>query len=372
MNTRHMGSLMIFAFLAHIADARDVTGHLELLGNPIRTYYAKPEEKSGIYDLHHLDGRIYLAHGSSNTQLPCNVIFYDTRKQSFDLERDPSGKPIEIKEEEISRIREFDQELYFTSADPNGGNSKFIRRNRDGTWIIRHNIAPDAHNRDIYKFKGVLFMHHGLVAAKPPKILISTDDGRSWSVPPQPGFTPHSSYMEMFEFQGALYATGISNDDPWMIKYTGDPTQPWKPVYKRAREMLPKESRNFMISRATVVGNVLLFTAGRPYAAASIEPPRGEELVVPEGMVMDICERQGIAYLLTVGKNRTAVHVTPDGRRIQELFSFQSDGNYNCFEIVQGDFYFAGRGGQWARIRAVAAQIDQLQQHAVRARFGAQ
>ena len=321
----------------------NVTDRFEALGDPIAGFYSNPDSKSTLFDLQAFDGKIYVGHGSTNASLASCVIYFDPARGRFDADRNADGSYVAIAEEGLNPLRVYDGELHVGSLDPNGGGTHFTRK-RNGRWSST-SVAPDAHNRDLYKFGGRYFMHHGRNTTTYPNVLISSDDGASFQAPVQPGISTASvGYAKFFEFQGKLYFTQLG--EPYLSRYTGRAADPFEPVARTRAELIPGFAPGLVIESAVEVGDRLVFNSDAQLFTASsltageFDPARTN---LAGHVLHDLLERDGVAYALLRLGSKAVVVSSRDGVAWEHLFWFTSAIPPSKMELVGNDFYFGGR-----------------------------
>ncbi len=160
----------------------DVTGQVSLLGNPLSARYADNTPRvyaRNIWDMHAYDNKIYFGGGNSSNSAPAanaglaDLWAYDIVSQSF-------IKEYTVDDEQIHRIREFDNQLYIPGHDAREswdyGNFYRLEGNK---WVKYRTIPNAIHVYDIYKWDNKLFAVTG--PQSPSKnIQVSDDDGLTW------------------------------------------------------------------------------------------------------------------------------------------------------------------------------------------------
>lgn len=348
------------------AAQNDVTSEIEHIGDPIGAFYEKKLIKSGVAQIQLYNNKLYVAHGSMDNDDPTRVIYYDLALQKWDYVKKDNGDPLLIWEEKLAPIRVFDGELYYGSIDPNRGATKFIRLGEDGTWTIK-TIGLDAHNREVMKFDGKIFIHHGRWAVTYPSMLISDDDGNTWNTPQQPDVSAkHMGYQVFFTFNNQFYVSSFAPH--FLSRYTGVEGSYFEIVHEDRSALL---GRGFKpIYDAAQVQDRLVFYSDRLYTTTSLtDPSKVQPIPLDGGRYADDIQQEGeTVYVLTTsskmdakGKWTQVMEKTTDGTTLEEVFRFKTPFRNVVFEYVEGDFYFGAGGtdGYFWRVTRAAYENEE-------------
>ncbi|MEL6441767.1 MAG: hypothetical protein AAFQ80_21250 [Cyanobacteria bacterium J06621_8] len=175
-----------------------------------------------VWDLQVFDGKIYLAGGSTVTNVgPINVWAYNPAKQKFIQE-------YTVEEEAIEHYRVFDDQLYIPAADPTKGDrNKFYRRDVNGQWQkYASPVVKLAHVRDLIKTDNdhVLMVGNNRQPSKPDRvgttIAIETKDGFSFKAGGIDNVLVNGQvlanfnwFFSVFRYQNRILATNASLRD---------------------------------------------------------------------------------------------------------------------------------------------------------------
>lgn len=160
----------------------DVTEQVTLLGTPLSARYADNTPRvyaRNIWDMHAYDNKIYFGGGNSSNSAPAanagpaDLWSYDIISQDF-------IKEYTVDDEQIHRIREFDNQLYIPGHDARQswalGNFYRLEANQ---WKKYRTIPNAIHVYDIYKWNNKIFAAIG--PQSPSKnIQVSDDNGLTW------------------------------------------------------------------------------------------------------------------------------------------------------------------------------------------------
>jgi hypothetical protein len=185
------------------------------LGNPLAAD-GKKGRALNVWDLQVFDGKVYIGGGNANTNAgPINVWAYDPTRKNF-------IKEYSVPEEEISRFKVIDNELYIPAADPRGGDAnKFYRKKIGGQWIkYASNAVKLAHVRDLIKIDSQTIVMVGNNRnpdnrkKQAPGAAITTDNGISFQAAganniPDTGnvfLLDYNWFFSIFSYQDKIYA----------------------------------------------------------------------------------------------------------------------------------------------------------------------
>lgn len=324
----------------------DLTSEIQSLGDPIAFAYDKPEEKNKVFGLTTYHNRIYLAHGTTDTKIHSQFIYFDLEAEELALELDQGGNPLELAEERIGPFAVLeDGKLYCTSIDPIGSRGKFIRKNGKSPWTIRQGIGPDAHYRTIMKRGEAIFIHFGYRDASYPSMLVSWDDGASFERLEQPEVSSrHMGYQNYFIFKDEFYVASFSPH--FLSRYTGDRLAPFEIVYAEREELLP--GGRLSIYDVAEVGGYLVFKSDQLYRTANLHDPSSLEPFSLPGKEVGSFKKYGDELYVHMyegaGPWTHRVFKTTDGVSYQEVFHFTSIARNIHFARAGGYFYW-GAGG---------------------------
>jgi hypothetical protein len=333
----------------------------EHLGNPIRQVYGENAgQKREIWALRAFEGRIYLAHGTSDTTIQNRVIYLDPGTGQFDIERKPDGAAVLMNAEVIRWARVFDGQLFFGNYDPIHGNTLHYRR-IDGQWHAT-DTGKDQHSRDFYKFDGRLFTYAGYTGSPRPHIMISDDDGASWRPIRQPELPDALRPAWCFaEFDGQLYSLGDGRN---VLRYRPE-DQTFQPLFDARSDWLDQAEDTgllFLFTSAFAFKDRLLVSSGPEVWSVSsmrpgVDPAVNPRVGLPEGLsVSDLASDGTTLFMLgnipeAQGDTRSHRHVvlaSDDGLSFREVLRFQDQGSADrasAIEVHAGTLYIARHGG---------------------------
>ncbi len=161
----------------------DVTKQVVLLGNPLNAKYPDGTQKvyaRNIWDMHAFNNKIYFGGGNSSNYGPAinagpaDLWTFNPSSQTF-------TKEFTVDDEQIHRIREFDNELYIPGHDARESwdYGNFYRLETAG-WKKYRTIPDAVHVYDIYKWGNKLFAAIGAGSSATTTIQISEDNGKTW------------------------------------------------------------------------------------------------------------------------------------------------------------------------------------------------
>ncbi len=383
-----MTKLIVFLGLtALVAVAGDPK--LEDLGSFLEPFYEKPNEKRITDDLEVFNGRIYIAHGYTNTKQRQQTIYYDIEKGAYGRHEGKDGKPLTWPIEKTFKTHVFGNELFILDYDPIHGKSNLLRVQKDGS-ITTQKPSKDAHNRDVVVFDKTIFVSVGRMDTPWPSMAWSKDDGKTWKLIDQSKqFPKRSLYVRYFVFKNTLYACTSSKewdknfkrtrkttleeirkalvpnqDVPWLIRYTGKANAPWEAAVQSPDGFLPEHpdgnsKYSEVIYVAVPADDELIFTsASRLYAATSITPPK----ITPIGFgkntfVKDLYQdRDGRGWALVNRRNGkrdmtiTVVRYAGKGK-VKRIVEVKDELAASCLAIADGYVYLGLHRGRLKRVR---------------------
>lgn len=342
----------------------DVTGQVVLLDNPLNQQYKDNTEKvyaRNIWDMHAFNGKIYFGGGNSSNDAPASnagpadLWSYNPSTQQF-------TKEYTVNDEQIHRIREFDNQLYIPGHDSRGswdfGN---FYRLEAGVWKKYDNIPEAVHVYDIYKRNGKLFAAIAPASPKTSNMQVSDDDGKSWrSI--FCGTTPklcecYGRVYGLFPLAGKLYSYYYF---PYLMEYSGKENiftyQPYDAYYRLFKDEKGKANR---IERALVFNDQTVYIIGatcndHQYLPISLlcasDLSHINKLALPEGALpRDILVKGKWLVVLVSTKIdnhtcRNAVlltdNISQDSATWTELFHFTAGTFARSFEYMNDTFYF--------------------------------
>ncbi len=274
---------------------------------PLERFYGQHwQQKKNVHQLVVHDGVVHIAHGTSNTQVPQQILWYDAAADAFAVALRADGQPFTFSSEDVRWIRIIDDEVVLLDYDPINGPAQIVRGRAGGTWRVQR-VSGDAHNRDIAGHDGHFFIHHGHSLAPWPQVRWSSDDGSTWhSLDQRDLYAGRDSGLgyEFFTFAGDLYTTSaglkITNmprdpaalrtlrvEDlvaepstaPWLLCYAGGTPPRFNIAVGTVAEafpggVLPPGLLAAYITRAVEHdGRLFLLLGGSPFVATSITPP---------------------------------------------------------------------------------------------------
>lgn len=190
-------------------DPNDVTGALELLGQPTAERYSDPNDAfaRNVWDLEAFDGRIYLASGNSYNNLadsagPVDLWYFDPAAGRF-------AHDFTAPEDQIEHFVVIDDALFVPGYDKRGSNQAggiyFLKA---GVWTTWDNVPRAVHVFDVAYFQGRYFaaIRSG---DNDDFSLVSSEDGASWQRHVIPAALrndlPITTSWELFEIGDRLY-----------------------------------------------------------------------------------------------------------------------------------------------------------------------
>ncbi|MDT0631220.1 hypothetical protein RQM47_08295 [Rubrivirga sp. S365] len=328
------------------------------LGNPFPDVYPRGEldGKGPVHDLAVVDGRVYLAHGSTNSGVPNRPVYYDVEVEAWGVD------DAVLHQEGIYSLEVGPSGRLYASADDAIGRPAvlMIRRERDGTWTERVADPTENHSRHTFEWADpatgdtLVLVQNG--APHFPDVSVSYDGGETFVQygyePPAEDVNPLRRYT-FFPFQGALYATSFQPRDvpgypeqkprPYLIRYTGDRDQPFAVVLAERDDVFPGSGSQ--IDAVVELGDHLVVASGRFYAGTALERGHMKELAVPE-RARDLVRVGGVVYLLgsDIGAGTSALYETRDGETVREVARF--DRPFVAVEHADGAFYLAESGAE--------------------------
>ncbi len=340
----------------------DVTEQVVLLGNPLNQKYKDNTEKvyaRNIWDMHAFNNKIYFGGGNSSNYAPAvnagpaELWTYEPSSQTF-------TKEFTVDDEQIHRIREFDNELYIPGHDAREswvfGN---FYRLETGGWKKYRTIPNGVHVYDIYKWKNKLFAALGPNTGT-TSVVVSEDNGNSWSNIVCPGYnnsTTGNCLCVLRVYTLVLLADTLYTDD-CNFYYSGEGNTFIRP---------PKVTKFFYkdIATANRVERPVIFNKQTVYIAGKIDNDhqylplalmRAQSHVdvsrinLPEGALpRDILVLGNwMAVLVSTKINNTsyrnavllASDISSETIEWKEAFNFTATTFARSFEYLNGVFYF--------------------------------
>lgn len=325
------------------------------LGNPFADVYPSRflASKANIKDLAIVDGRVYLGHGSTRSHTYVRPIYYDVaagrwghddarirQEATLGLQVGPSGR------------------LYATSDDAQGIDAVLmIRREHDGSWTQRVVDDSENHSRDTYEWvdpntgETLVFIQNS--APYFPDVSLSYDGGETFT---RYGYERGDNvrsldWYKFFEFRGRLYAAGLPNRSspnastsskrPYLVRYTGDRDEPFEVITYDRDDVLPGDGTDIRVTEQ-IAGRIVLASLDF-YSGDALRRDRMVKLDVP-GRAMDLLRVGNEVYLLGTdySSETSALYVTRDGRRVEEVATF--DHKFTAMEYDGEAFYFSKSG----------------------------
>lgn len=339
----------------------DVTAQVILLGNPLTAKYADNTPRvyaRNIWDMHAHNNKIYFGGGNSSNSAPAanagpaDLWVYDINLQEF-------VKEYTVADEQIHRIREFDNQLYIPGHDAREswdlGN--FYRLEEDG-WKKYRTIPNAIHVYDIYKWGGKLFAAIG-PQAPTKNIQISHDNGLTWEDAKytSEGMSPYSS--------GRLYSILPLSDK----LYTAAPSLPFIQTDSEdtffmlskspERTAMFEGQKGSRAERAVVFDGYTVYIAGQTYNDHQYLPLAlryGKDLesivrcdLLENTLPRDILVKENYLLVLLTKEQEDgtfyntvilASEPSADMSEWTELFGFTTETFARSFEYLDGTFYF--------------------------------
>ncbi|MFD0697805.1 hypothetical protein ACFQZT_27410 [Paenibacillus sp. GCM10027628] len=364
---------------------KDVTSRVEVLGNP----FSKSAYARNVWDMQVFDGKIYLGHGNSSNDGPSPnagpipIYYYNPTTNKFETQdvvsssAKKTGTKKYVDEEQIDTFKVLNGKLYIPGNDAHGEGWEFGNYYKldNGKWIKYRNIPNGIHVYDMAYFNGNLYAAIGTDTS--PDVLMSQDDGITWSkIGSVDKFGPTRAYT-LFEFKKKLYAVSalLPKNNNWSDETKilciqgcaseGIAKQETRQTTVFGSEMLPGISKNatkvppyVRMVRTTVIDNKLLYIAGEIvndqhwipqslFVATDINDARSVAFPNPKALPMDLLVRGdtvfALAYVETSpGQYTNIVYKANSSDLVNwtELFSFKQNTFARSFEELNGDFYF--------------------------------
>lgn len=325
------------------------------LGNPFADVYParRVGHKAIVSDLAVVDGRVYLAHGTTAGAVRTRPLYYDIAAQRWGVDEVPGGG---LRQEGISRLHVGPSgRLYAAALDALGVDAVLmIRRERDGTWTERVADRPENHSRDTVEWldpeTGDTLVFIQNAAPYFPDVSVSYDAGASFvRYGSEPSATPPLRYYQFFPFGGELYAAsfrpqavpGFPNPTPrpYLLRYTRDRRRPFEVVAATREAVFPGPGSD--VRETAELAGRLVAASGRFYAGDALERGRMADLGVP-GTAVDLVAADGAVYLLTRTETGSALYVTRDARTVRLVGAFERP--FVAVEAAGGAFYLAESG----------------------------
>lgn len=193
-------------------DKTDVSTSIDLLGNPLTERYSDGSRfhyARSITDLHHFNGKLYLGHGDWGENSGPTDIWY------FDLKENRFVKQGQIDDEAAEHYRIIEGKLYVPGMDPQEDWSlgNFYRLD-NGKWVKHRTLPGAVHNFDMVGVDRKLFAATSRLVDQPPCLMVSADDGKTWTVfeiPAEAKIPPDVRlHQRLLVIDGKVYVPGIA------------------------------------------------------------------------------------------------------------------------------------------------------------------
>jgi hypothetical protein len=368
-----IATFIVAAFTVHAAVAQNTDApafEVELLGNPIvQVYGNRAGEKREVWALQAFEGRLYVAHGTSDTRLENRVIYFDPQRGEFDVERDADGRVVRMDAEVIRWARVIDDVLYFGNYDSISDRTKHYRR-INGEWIAT-DTGRGQHARDFLEFDGRLFTFAGYGGSTRPHVMISSDGGDSWRSIRQPELPEAMTAGWTFGvFAGELFSFNGGNH---VLRYVPDEER-FEPRFSRSSQWLAgaqDDGLAFLVTQAIEFNNRLLVVQGGSAwsvssMAEAVDPAGNPRIELPEGVQARMFATSLDRVFLLANRSRREAdawhyeHVvlqSADGMIFEKLLSFEDGGSTDhasAIGVLEADVYIGRHGGDVFRIRGAA------------------
>ncbi|MBD0379734.1 hypothetical protein [Paenibacillus sedimenti] len=370
-------------------NVKDVTSKIEVLGSP----FSKPVYARNVWDMQVFDGKIYLGHGNSSNEGPSPnagptpIYYYDPVGNKFASQNVISSASSEqasstkeyVDEEQIDIFKVLNGKLYIPGNDARDEGWEFgnYYKLEGNEWIKYRNVPNGIHVYDMAYYEGKLFVAIGTDST--PDVLMSEDDGLTWTkIGSIGGKNPPRAYT-LFEFKKKLFAvsTIAAKNNKWpdeakILSIKGEPAGAatkfeTSQITVYGDTMLPGITKNVIkyepspymkMVRTTQVNDKLLYIAGGIFndhqwipqcliVANDINDVQRVNFPRPDALPMDILVRDNTVYVLAYtqtspGQYTNTVYKTSttDLMTWTELFEFNQDAFARSFEELNGDFYF--------------------------------
>jgi hypothetical protein len=352
---------------------------LEKLGNPLAQRYpdgSEFQDARNISDLKAFDGKLYVGHGDWGLNSgPTDLWYYDLHKKEF-------VKQGQIEDEAADHFRVINGRLYVPGTDPREDWSlgNFYRL-ENGQWV-KHRTLPGAiHNFDIVGVGDTLFATTSRLIEQPQCLMVSTDDGKTWTIheiPPDTNIPPHTGLRQsVLVIDGSVYVPVIAtkSGEAKVYRFNGKGFDPC------LGEMLPgaeKPVRNSVSWTTSVLEKSTIFKgkavylgivhrsikdADKPWRSektsalfvATLPGPnefRAERSLAEENPTDLVVDDERCYVVSYRWKNKsdpkqgavTTIFASTDLKNWSKLFSFDHETYASAIEVVNGDIYL-GLGG---------------------------
>ena len=329
---------------------------VEELGIPLLEQYPEDPMSRLVWDMHLLDGKLYVGSGNYDKNSgPVDIWYYDLNASNWNKEGT-------LPDEEINRFLMINGKLTIPGTDPRDdwGFGNYYVREESG-WKTYRDIPGGIHCFDIVEFDDALFFGLGVTAGETP-IARSADGGKTFeSVPMKKAGKPLVTDMggvirsyNFFVFGGDLYAlfTYVSKgDEPRLTelyKYNTEKNEFW--YADNWQKKVPSGFvRNTFACAKVTVGDTLFFTTGALYKTKdmkTIEPVNFKE----KALTVDLIEDESGVYALRSAGNQKDGYTISVWKNIvsgdfEQLFEFKYGVAALCFE-KDGNYFYFGMGEQ--------------------------
>lgn len=381
--------LLISVGTAHSQESsvNDVTGHVELLGNPAAWRFpdAAWAYVRNVWDLEVFDGRLYLGYGNSNNEGfgsnvgPIEAWYFDASTGSFAYD-------IVLEEEQIDQYVVIDGDLYVPGHDPTDSpGTGYVHRLHNGAWEHLPITPHVLHVYDVTWYQGRYFAALG-VGNFDGRVVGVSDDGQMWRIAQLPSPASEGVYRawEFFQIAYDLYLSTISQ---FTLERTedaagnvGNRIVALSPaIYRIEVEAngtlsftnpdvdffggwhTPSLGDNYIsarVARAVAFGNYTVYLGvetvsdhnWKPFALLAADAALNiRTLDVGEGAVpWDVLVDNTVLYALTArphsdGRQIVEVRATCDLQTWRSVLQFEARTYSRSFALYNGDFYF-GQG----------------------------
>lgn len=353
---------------------RNLTQHVEVIGNPFREKYPDGEWSfaRNVWDMEVYDDRLYLGHGNSNNDFPApNAGPVDV--WSFDASTELFVNEYTVQEEQIERFRIINGTLVIPGHDPTeGGSTGSLYYLVDDNWTRAQSIPNVLHVYDVYWFENQLLVAKSPGAAAAVsrnmdaawieiQIFDKTQAGeagtisRGWEF-----FTLGNQLFLSVQMPVVLAAATppstpvpIVLDKPAVYRYDGNGFSAVMTDFfpDRGELLYPlrvARSVEFM-DRAVYIGAELTsFHNWVPIGLFAADTSLQVSRLMPhlDFLPWDILLEDGVLYVLTATKDElrhntiVAVAATCDLQTWHEVLRFTATTFARSFVMYRGDFYF--------------------------------
>ncbi|MGZ8158429.1 MAG: hypothetical protein ACXWT1_08605 [Methylobacter sp.] len=357
------------------AAVNDLTGRVEVLGNPYQDKYKDGADvyARNIWDMQSYQGAIYLGAGNSSNKGPAQnagpvpIIKFDPVTQKFIQEG-------VVDDEQIDVYHVVNGELYTPGHDPREswelGN--FYRRDNNGVWVKYRNIPGAIHTYSLAGYKEKLFGSLGIRDGA--AVSISEDQGKTWKAIP----VGRSRVYGFLNVANNLYVVKqFPSLIQWEDEMTADEQDQYNPVYEfkspdsfilrkdiSQETLFPNtklsDDKTTKIVRPLIVGekgvyigaythNDHQFLPFGVYITTSLAEGhiQVDKMLIPDKYEpWDLLLKDGYLYVLTSKKDGDDVKIkvlrspVNDLENWDEVLEFTAHTFARSFEILDNDFYF--------------------------------